>query len=79
MLVSELLPPEGPLTLTDAQLDAHDALVAAFISGDWETARRLAAAAESVDGARQFLLDFMTEHDFLPPAGWDGVISLKEK
>ncbi len=79
VLVSELLPAEGADALSDQQLDLHDRLVAAFIDGDWAAARQLSAVEAPADGAREFLLRFMAEHGFTPPANWDGVVSLKEK
>ncbi len=79
VLVSELLPPQGAGTLSDRQMDLHEAAVAAFTGGDWAAARALLAEQPPLDGASEFLLAFMAQHGDTPPANWDGVISRKEK
>jgi adenylate cyclase len=79
VLVSELLPPEAAGVLTDRQIELHDAAVVAFTQGDWAAARQFCTGEAHSDGARDFLLRLMTQHNFTAPADWDGVVTLKEK
>ena len=80
VLVSELLPPQGTGTLSDRQIELHDAAVAAFTGGDWATARESCAdEAHSDEALRDFGYALWPKHGFAAPDDWDGVVSLKEK
>lgn len=73
----ELLSPEN--TLTDRDIAAYEAALDAFIAGDWADSWKLLQEIQSHDGVKRFLNSFMERSDRIPPSGWNGVISLREK
>src|SRR5262249_52895865 len=77
--VSELLPP--PVygqTLSEADRKDYEAALNFFLRGRWKDALRLLEPLGQ-DGPAQVLRQFMTEHQQIPPPGWNGVIGLKQK
>ena len=76
----ELLPPaaEGR-GLSDADLSAYAAALAAFEAPDWPQALQLLHQVPPADEAKDFLTLFIARHNRTPPPGWDGVIGLEAK
>lgn len=80
LMVSELLPPEGPeCILTDEHLADYDEALEQFLAGDWNEAFRLLHRVPAEDQVKDFLTVFIAQHRRLPPPGWDGVIELPSK
>jgi adenylate cyclase len=79
LIVSELLPPAGPGALTDADLDAYDQALAAFLEGDFGTAYRHLHRVSPDDRAKDLLTEFILKHNRTAPPNWDGVIPLGTK
>jgi adenylate cyclase len=77
--VSELLPPSGEGSLTDAHITAYEAALDAFQSRDWPEALRLLHQIPPDDQAKDFLTVFIAGHSRTPPPNWDGSISLDGK
>jgi adenylate cyclase len=77
--VSELLPAAGRGELTDADLSAYEAALAAFESRDWQLALKHLHAVGPDDLAKDFLTVFIAQHSRTPPANWDGAIPLEGK
>jgi adenylate cyclase len=78
--VSEVLPSASDCPdLSDEHLALYESALAAFESGDWQQAGQLLAKAPHADRAKDFLLQFLLEHDGAPPPGWDGAIRLSRK
>lgn len=79
LVVSELLPPAGDGALTDADLDAYDRALAAFLEGDWTAAYRHLHRVAADDRGKDVLTEFILRHNRTPPPNWDGVIPLGSK
>jgi adenylate cyclase len=77
--VSELLPPAGNASLTDAHITAYESALDAFQSRDWPEALRLLHQVPPDDQAKDFLTLFIAGHSRTPPPGWDGSIPLEGK
>jgi adenylate cyclase len=78
--ISELLPPASELpSVTDSQLVAYEEALKLFNKGRWREAQASLDSVPEDDGAKAFLLAFLTEHEWQPPEGWDGTITLHEK
>lgn len=75
--VSELLPPAG--ALSDADIAAYEAALAAFQARDWPLALKLLHAVPPDDLAKDFLTVFIAQHGRTPPPNWDGAIPLEGK
>lgn len=78
--VSELLPPvsDYPL-LTDEHLDYCERALDAFLAGRWSEAYELLHRTPTEDQVTDFLTVFIAQHKRVPPANWDGVITLATK
>jgi adenylate cyclase len=86
LVVSELIPPAPPPgaesaggVLTDADLEAYDQALDAFLAGDWDTAYRHLHRVPPDDRGKDVLTEFILKHNRTPPPGWDGVIPLGAK
>lgn len=79
LTVYELLPPAQESTVMDSQIVQYEAGLTAFLHGNWATAYELLMELPAADQAREFLMNFIAQHDFTPPAGWNGVITLTSK
>ena len=66
-------------SITDAQIAQYELAVQAVIDGHWEKAQGLLKGLLPNDGPANYLRQFLTEHNFTPPADWDGAINLKGK
>lgn len=78
--VFELLPPAGPNhPITDANLAEYEAAVDAFIEGRWQDALDHLDRLPVGDRAKDFLMIYIAQNDYEPPAGWDGVITMSNK
>ncbi len=80
LVVSELLPPEGPNSiLLDEHVAAYEEAVEHFLAGQWNDAFRLLHQVPAEDQVKDFLTVFIAQHRRTPPAGWEGVIELPGK
>jgi adenylate cyclase len=85
LIVAELIPPapapgtEPEGALTDADLDAYDKALDAFLAGDWHAAYRHLHRVPPDDRGKDVLTEFILKHNRTPPPGWDGVIPLGSK
>jgi adenylate cyclase len=78
--VSELLPTANDCPeLSDEGLARYEAALTAFESGDWKVADQLLAEVSHSDQAKGLLLQFIVDHDGMPPGNWDGAIRLSAK
>ncbi len=78
--VSELLPPvsEYPL-LTDKHLEYCERALDAFVAGRWAEAYELLHRTPTEDQGTDFLTIYIAQHNRVPPANWDGVVTLSSK
>lgn len=80
LMVSELLPPEGPSSiLSDVHVAAYEQAVDALQSGQWSEAFRWLHQVPSEDRVKDFLTVFIAQHGRTPPADWQGFIPMPEK
>jgi adenylate cyclase len=86
LVVSELIPPapppgaeSAPGVGTDADLEAYDQALDAFLAGDWDAAYRHLHRVPPDDRGKDVLTEFILKHNRTPPPGWDGVIPLGAK
>jgi len=77
--VSELLPPETDLTLSDDDITAYEAALEALLAGKWEEAFRRLHNVPAHDRVKDFLTVFIAQHNRKAPADWDGVIPFATK
>jgi adenylate cyclase len=77
--VSELLPSAVEAgAMPERQRRDYEAALDAFEAGRWADARALLAKLPG-EGKDQFVSEFMDAHPQGPPAGWNGVMEMKEK
>jgi adenylate cyclase len=86
LVVTELIPPAPPQgaeqpegALTDADLDAYDKALAAFLAGDWNAAYKRLHRVPPDDRGKDLLTEFILKNNRTPPPAWDGVIPLGSK
>jgi adenylate cyclase len=80
LMVSELLPPEGPHELlTDEHLRAYEKALDCLQEGNWAEAFRLLHVVPAEDRVKDFLTVFIAQHGRTPPSDWQGFIRLPEK
>lgn len=80
LMVSELLPPEGPHSiLSDFHVAAYEQAVDALQAGQWSDAFRLLHQVPAEDRVKDFLTVFIAQHGRTPPADWQGFIHMPEK
>jgi len=79
LVVSELLPPEGSDTLTNADVTNYENALDAFLSGDWDTAFGLLHLVSPRDRGKDVLTSHIISHNHAPPVAWNGVIELAQK
>jgi adenylate cyclase len=86
LVVAELIPPAPPPgvepaegMLTDADLDAYDRALDAFLAGDWNAAYRHLHRVPPDDRGKDVLTEFILKNNRTPPPGWDGVVPLGGK
>jgi len=85
LVVAELIPPAPPPgteaegALTDADLDAYDQALDAFLAGDWTAAYKHLHRVPPDDRGKDVLTEFILKNNRTPPPGWDGVIPLGSK
>jgi adenylate cyclase len=80
LMVSELLPPEGPGSiLSDVHVAAYEQAVDALQSGQWLEAFRWLHQVPAEDRVKDFLTVFIAQHGRTPPADWQGYIPMPEK
>lgn len=79
--VSELLPPVNhPVNnLPEPLRRQYGSALQKFQSGDWGGAVKILNLMIQQDPASQFLKSYIDEHGGKPPAGWNGVIPMKQK
>ena len=73
------MPPVGPGVLTDADLEAYDRALEAFLEGDFGAAYRHLHHVSPDDRAKDLLTEFILKHNRTAPPGWDGVVPLATK
>ncbi len=80
LVVSELLPPEGPESiLTDAHIQSYELALDSFINGNWPDAFRLLHQVPAEDRIKDFITFTIAQHYRTAPPNWDGVIRLPSK
>ncbi len=80
LMVSELLPPEGPdVLLTDAHIQAYEKALDGLQDGNWGEAFRLLHQVPAEDRVKDFLTVFIAQHGRSAPPDWQGFIRLPEK
>jgi adenylate cyclase len=80
LMVSELLPPEGPHSiLSDVHVAAYEQAVDALQSGHWSEAFRWLHQVPAEDRVKDFLTVFIAQHGRTPPADWQGFIPMLDK
>jgi adenylate cyclase len=80
LMVSELLPPEGPHSiLSDVHVAAYEQAVDALQSGQWSEAFRWLHQVPAEDRVKDFLTVFIAQHGRTPPADWKGYIPMSDK
>ena len=86
LVVAELIPPAPPPgteaaegALTEADLDAYDQALDAFMEGDWTAAYKHLHRVPPDDRGKDVLTEFILKHNRTPPPAWDGVIPLGSK
>ena len=78
--VSELVPPAADYPqLTDEHLSAFEGAVAALDARDWAGALSLLHRVPPDDLAKDFLTIFIARHNRMPPADWDGVVTIGDR
>ncbi len=80
LMVSELLPPEGPHSILTAEhLAAYEEALDYFLDGQWTDAFRLLHRVPAEDQVKDFLTVTIAQHRRVAPAEWQGVIELAAK
>ena len=80
LMVSELLPPEGPNELlTNAHIQAYEKALDGLQDGNWSEAFRLLHQVPAEDRVKDFLTVFIAQHGRTAPPDWQGFIRLPEK
>jgi adenylate cyclase len=79
LMVSELLPPEVAGGLTNEDIANYEKSLDGFLMGDWNAAFELLHRVSPHDRGKDILTSSIITHNHVPPAGWSGVIDLKEK
>ena len=80
LMVSELLPPEGPdVLLTDAHILAYEKALDGLQDGNWGEAFRILHQVPAEDRVKDFLTVFIAQHGRSAPPDWQGFIRLPEK
>ena len=80
LMVSELLPPEGPdVLLTDAHILAYEKALDGLQDGHWGEAFRILHQVPAEDRVKDFLTVFIAQHGRSAPPDWQGFIRLPEK
>jgi adenylate cyclase len=86
LVVTELIPPAPPPgaehaegALSDADLDAYDKALDAFLAGDWTAAYKHLHRVPPDDRGKDVLTEFILKNNRTPPPAWDGVIPLGSK
>lgn len=80
LVVSELLPPEGPLSiLKDEHIRAYEEALKHFLDGQWAEAFRLLHFVPAEDQVKDFLTVYIAQHRRTAPSDWQGIINLPAK
>jgi adenylate cyclase len=80
LMVSELLPPEGPNELlSNAHIQAYEKALDGLQDGNWSEAFRLLHQVPAEDQVKDFLTVFIAQHGRTAPPDWQGFIRLPEK
>ncbi|QDV55054.1 adenylate/guanylate cyclase domain-containing protein [Rosistilla oblonga] len=77
LVVSQILPPEGPLCgLTDADIATYEEALDALLDKRWGDAFERLHAVPAADRAKDFLTVYIAQHGRVAPSDWNGVIDL---
>ena len=80
LMVSELLPPEGPNELlSNAHITAYEKALDGLQDGNWSEAFRMLHQVPAEDRVKDFLTVFIAQHGRSAPTDWQGFIRLPEK
>ncbi|HEY2249722.1 MAG TPA: adenylate/guanylate cyclase domain-containing protein, partial [Planctomycetaceae bacterium] len=80
LTITELLPPASPdSTITDAEIATYETALDAVIEGRWPQAFDLLSELPVRDRAKEFLMILLAEHNYQPPADWNGTIVMTGK
>jgi adenylate cyclase len=76
----QILPDRPPYNLFTAEdLARWDSMIREVESGDWQAACELLDLINPLDRPREFVREFLKQHDFEPPDNWNGVIPVRSK
>ena len=79
LMVTELLPPEGPGTISNQTIIDYQAAVDAVVDSRWQEAIEILDRLPVEDRAKDFLMIFIAINQYEPPEDWDGVVRLMSK
>lgn len=78
--VTELLPPAGPgEVLSNADVEAYEQALDAFLGGEWNMAYKLLHQVPPDDRGKDLLTEFILKNNRTPPTNWPGVIPMGSK
>jgi adenylate cyclase len=76
----QILPDRPPYSQLGADdLARWDRLMNQVEAGEWKAARATLDEISPLDRPREFLREFLRQHDFEPPDNWNGVIPVRSK
>ena len=76
----QILPDRPPYSLLDSEaLERWEAMIGQIELGNWQAARALVEEINPLDRPREFIREFLRQHDFEPPDNWNGVIPVRSK
>jgi adenylate cyclase len=80
LTVTELLPPASEdSTITDTNIVMYETALEAVIDGRWAKALDILSELPIRDRAKDFLMILLAQHNYEPPPGWNGTISMTGK
>jgi adenylate cyclase len=80
LTVTELLPPADDYpALRDEHIAAYEAALEEFQAGRWSEAYELLHKGSPQDRVKDFLTSYIDQRNRVPPADWNGIITLSEK
>jgi adenylate cyclase len=80
LMISQLLPPEGPeCILSNSHIESYELALESFSAGDWQSAFRLLHQVPAEDQVKDFITFLIAQHHRIAPPHWDGVVRLPSK
>lgn len=77
--VSELLPSADQHSISNESLQEYERALTDFTQGNWANAYERLHRVSAEDRVKDFLTVFIAQHGRVPPADWNGVISMVAK